>query len=73
MVILKYETLKGDNAITISENNGRFSYIWKYGAGSGLVFDYMKSTLETIKYSHKRIKLVFGNENYFIKGVDKWK
>lgn len=71
MVILKYETLKGDNAITISENNGRFSYIGKYGAGSGIDFDYMKSTLETIKYSHKRIKLVFGNENYFIKGVDK--
>ena len=64
MVILKYETLK-------SENNGRFSYIGKYGAGSGIDFDYMKSTLETIKYSHKRIKLVFGNENYFIKGLDK--
>jgi hypothetical protein len=25
-----------------------------------------------IKQSHKRIKLVFGNENNFIKGVDKW-
>jgi hypothetical protein len=71
MVILKYETLKGGNAITISENNGRFSYIGKYGAGSGIDFDYMKSTLETIKYSHKRIKLIFGNENYFIKGLDK--
>jgi hypothetical protein len=69
--IIKYETQNGNNAITISENNGRFSYIGKYGAGSGIDFDYMKSTLETIKQSHKRIKLVFGNENYFNKRVDK--
>jgi hypothetical protein len=66
-IILKYETQKGDNAITITENNSRYSYIGKYGAGSGIDFDYMKSTLETIKQSHKRIRLVSGDSNYFNK------
>lgn len=64
-LILKYETQSGDNAITITENDGRYSYIGKYGAGSGHDFNHMKSTLETIKQCHKRIRLISGNSNYF--------
>ena len=57
-----YATKTGIEAMRITESNGRFSWIGKYGAGSGHSYDYMKQQVSMYKSTKRGMHLVAGRE-----------